>query len=43
MLGIGIIVSLFSAMYISRIFILALADKFAKNTHVFAGKAADKK
>lgn len=43
MLGIGIIVSLFSAMYISRIFILALADKFAKNTHVFAGESADKK
>jgi protein-export membrane protein SecD len=42
MLGIGIIVSLFSAMYISKVFILALADKFAKNTHVFAGEANKK-
>ena len=43
MLGIGIIVSLFSAMYISKVFILALADKFAKNTHVFAGESHEKK
>lgn len=43
MLGIGIIVSLFSAMYISKVFILALADKFAKNTHVFAGESHETK
>lgn len=37
MLGIWIIVSLFSAMYISRVLIITLAPKFDKNLKLFIG------
>ncbi|MDD4530534.1 MAG: protein translocase subunit SecD [Candidatus Gracilibacteria bacterium] len=37
MLGIGIIVSLFSAMYISRVLIIWTAPKFEKNLKLFVG------
>ncbi|MDD2487744.1 MAG: protein translocase subunit SecD [Candidatus Gracilibacteria bacterium] len=37
MLGIGIIVSLFSAMWVSRILVIALAPKFKDNLKLFIG------
>lgn len=37
MLGLGIVLSLFTAMWVSRVLILAVGRYFSKNTKTFIG------